>query len=126
MGVGLIRLPKKLKTDGGETEGEEKEPTKSTDLVVRLASSATATSPTDGEKKPEDDEMAIALKGDGKTGAVDLLPTDPLQELAALLPSLAPQPRPFALNRTLRDLSAYTTTQSLLFNSKTCVVLPLP
>ena len=72
------------------------------------------------EEKPlleptEPDVTAV----DGPPHASTLLPSDSLRELSALLPSLAPKPRPITLTHTLRSLASHVTTQSLLFSSKT-------
>lgn len=81
-----------------------------------------------GEEKPLLDQPGVVVEKDldtkeeivdGRPSATTILPSDSLYELGALLPGLAPKPRPITLTQTLRSLSAQLTSQTLLYSSKT-------
>lgn len=97
--IGLLKLPRRFApTPASSADGEE---------------FATEEKPL---LDPTEPDLATM---DGPPHASTLLPSDSLRELSALLPSLAPKPRPITLTHTLRSLGSHITTQSLLFSSKT-------
>lgn len=120
--VGLVRLPER-----------ESEPTQATDGEQGLAeqlSASLASLPQSGAAPPASSEaVAPPPPSDDKSASPlaplgPLLPADTLKDLAALVGSLAPLPRPTTLTSTIRSFSSHLTSQSLMFSSRTWVVLP--